>query len=131
MVPFADWKTWFMLYLILALEMGESFQICACTCFNEKLPKSFKDYAKGKEPVHYYHRMPSALAKLLDGMRAMVVMEGAKTAEMIYNTTGWLLLDGEAMTGRYRFEPIGHTCFSWFMNDELIFPMYFDQLITV
>ncbi len=98
-MPFADWKKRFMLYLNLALEMGESFQICMHMCFDENLPKSFKDFAKGKDPAHYYHRMPGALAKLLDGTRAMVVMEGAKTAEMIYYTTGWLPLDGEAMTG--------------------------------
>ncbi len=42
--------------------------------------------------------MPGALTKLLDGTRATVVMQGAKMAEMIYNTTGWLLFDGEAMT---------------------------------
>ncbi len=88
-----------ILYLNLALETGESFQICVRTYFNENLPKSFKDFAKGKDPAHYYHRMLGALAKLLDGTRAMVVMEGAKTDKMIYNTTGWLPVDGEAMTG--------------------------------
>ncbi len=88
-----------MLYLCLALETGESFVICCCTCFDEELPKSFKSFATGKDPHHYYHKMPGALAKLLDGMRATVVMQGAKTAEMIYNTTGWLELDGEAMAG--------------------------------
>ncbi len=112
LVPFTDWKTRFMLYLDIALKMGGSFQICVRSCFDEKLPKSFKDYAKGHDPAHYYHKMPNALAKLLDGTRAMVVMEGAKTAEMIYNTTGWLPLEGEAMTSQYRFEPKGHTCFS-------------------
>ncbi len=129
-VPFADWKTWFMLYLCLALETGESFVICCRACFDENLPKSFKDYATRKNPVHYDHRMPSVLAKLLDGTRATVVMQGAKTVEMIYNTTGWLPLDGEAMTGRYRFEPKDHTCFSWFTNDELVFTTFVDQLIT-
>ncbi len=64
-----------------------------------KTCRSFKDFAKGKYPAHYYHSMPGALAKLLDGTRVMVVMEGAKTAQMIYNTTGWLPVDGEAMTG--------------------------------
>ncbi len=52
LVPFADWKKRFMLYLNLALKMGESFSICACTCFDEKLPKSFKEYAKGNDPAH-------------------------------------------------------------------------------
>ncbi len=60
----------------------------------------------------------------------MVVMQGAKTAEMIYNTTGWKPLGSEAMTGRYGFELHGHTCFSWFTNDELVFTMYIDQLVT-
>ncbi len=84
----------------------------------------------GKDPRHYYHKMPSALAKLIDGTRAMVVMQGAKTAEMIYNTTGWLPLDGKAMTGQYRCEPKDYTCFSWFTNDKLVFAMYINQLIT-
>ncbi len=96
---FADWKTQFMIYLNLALKTGESYMICTCTCFDEKLPQSLKEYAKGQDPAHYYHKMLSALVRLLDGMRAMVVLEGAKTAEMIYNTTGWKPLDGEAMTG--------------------------------
>ncbi len=99
LVPFADWKTRFMIYFCLALETGESFMICCCTCFDENLPKSFKDYAMGQNPIHYYHQMPDALAKLLDGMRATVVIQGAKTAEMIYNTCGWMPLDGEATTG--------------------------------
>ncbi len=89
----------FALYPNLALETGESFSICMCTCFDEKLPKSFKEYTKGHNPAHYYYKMPSALVRLLDGMRAMVVLEGVKTAKMIYNTTGWMPLDGEAMTG--------------------------------
>ncbi len=59
-MPFVDWKTQFMLYLNLALETGESFMICTHTCFNEKLLKSFKEYAKGKDPVHYYHKIPGA-----------------------------------------------------------------------
>ncbi len=74
--------------------------------------------------------MPTALAKLLDGTRAMVVIQGAKTVEMIYNTSGWMPLDGKATTGQYRFEPKDHTCFSWFTNDELIFATYIDQQIT-
>ncbi len=78
--PFVDWKTQFMLYLCLALETGESFMICCHTCFDGNLPKSFKNFATGKDPRHYYHRMPGALAKLLNGTRAMVVMQGAKTA---------------------------------------------------
>ncbi len=78
--------------------MGESFQICALTCFDEKLLKSFMDYMKGQDPAHYYHKMPQALVKLLDGMRATVVLEGVKMAEMIYNTSGWMSLDREAMT---------------------------------
>ncbi len=57
-------------------------------------------------------------------------MEGAKEAEMIYNATGWLCLGGECMTGQYGFEPDGHMCFSWFMNDELVFTMYIDQLLN-
>ncbi len=88
-----------MLYLNLALETGESYSICMHTCFDEKLLKSFKEYTKGHDPAHYYHKMPSALVRLLDGTRATVVLEGAKTAEMIYNTMGWMPLDGEAMTG--------------------------------
>ncbi len=73
--------------------------ICCHTCFDGDMPKSFKDFAMGKDPCHYFHEMPSALAKLLDGTRATVVMQGANLAEMIYNTCGWLPLDGEAMTG--------------------------------
>ncbi len=104
--------------------------ICCRMCFDEELPKSFNSFATRKDPCHYLHKMPSALTKLLDGTRAMVVMQGAKTAEMIYNTTGWLPLDGEAMTSRYGCELKDHTCFSWFTNDELVFVMYVDQLIT-
>ncbi len=55
LVPFTDWKTRFTLYLNLALETGEPFSICMHTCFDEKLPKSFKEYAKGHNPAHYYH----------------------------------------------------------------------------
>ncbi len=64
-------------------------------------------------------------------MRATVVLEGAKMANMIYNTTGWMPLAGEAMTSQYRFELKGHTCFSWFTNDELVFAMYINQLVTL
>ncbi len=35
------------------------------------------------------------------------------------------------MTGCYRFEPEGQKCFSWFMNDELVFATYVDQLVTL
>ncbi len=52
-------------------------------------------------------------------------------AEMIYNSTGWLPLGGECMTGCYRFELEGQKCFSWFTNDELVFATYVDQLVTV
>ncbi len=100
------------------------------SCFDEKLLKYFKDYARGQYPTHYYHRMLANLAGLLDGMQAMVVAESAKTAEMIYNMTGWLPLDGECMTGCYGFEPEGLKCFSWFTNDELVFATYIDQLVT-
>ncbi len=119
MVPWADFKTRFALYLNLVIETGESHTICMRSCNDEKLPKYFKDYARGCNPTHYYHRMP-----------ASVVMQGAKTAEMIYNTTGWLPLGGACMTGHYGFKPEGQKCFSWFTNDELVFAMYVDQLVT-
>ncbi len=105
--------------------------ICMQSCFGEKLPKYFKDYARGRDPTHYYHQMPANLAQLLDGTQATVVMQGAKMAEMIYNTTGWLPLGGKCMTGQYGFEPEGQKCFSWFMNDELVFAMYIDQLVML
>ncbi len=63
------------------------------------MPKSVKDYARGHDPTHYYHQMPNALAQLLDGSRVMVVMQGVKMVEMIYNCTRWMPLGGEAMTG--------------------------------
>ncbi len=72
--------------------------MCMHSCFDEKLLKSIKDYARGQNPTHYYHRMPAVLAQLLDGSRVMVVMEGAKTAKMVYNTTRWIPLGGECMT---------------------------------
>ncbi len=65
------------------------------------------------------------------GMRATVVLQGVKMAKKIYNVSGWMPLDGEAMMGRYGFEPKGHTCFSWFTNDELVFATYVNQLVTV
>ncbi len=82
-MPWANFKMRFTLYLNLAIETGESYTICMWFCFDEKLPKYFKDYARGCDPTHYYHRMPANLARLLDGMRVTVVMQGAKTAEMI------------------------------------------------
>ncbi len=60
----------------------------------------------------------------------MVVIEGAKMAKMIYNTTGWLPSGGECMTSWYGFEPEGQKCFSWFRNDELVFTVYVGQLVT-
>ncbi len=62
LVPFADWKMRFMLYLNLAVETVESYMICMRSCFDEKLPKSIKDYARGQDPTHYYHQMPNNLA---------------------------------------------------------------------
>ncbi len=93
--------------------------------------RHFKDYARGQDPTHYNHQMLANLARLLDGTRIMVMMEGAKTAEMTYNTTSWLPLGGECMTGHYRFEPDRQKCFSWFTNDELLFATYVDQQVTV
>ncbi len=62
LIPFADWKTQFALYLNLAHETGESYSVCMHSCFDEKMPKSIKDYARGHDPTHYYHQMPNALA---------------------------------------------------------------------
>ncbi len=62
LIPFADWKTRFVLYLNLALKTGESYMMCMRSCFDEKMPKSVKDYARGQDPTHYYHQMPNALA---------------------------------------------------------------------
>ncbi len=78
----------------------------------------------------YYHRMPQKLAKLLDGTRAMVVVQNAKMLRMIYNTCGWVPVNAEDKTGRYGFEPPDHVCYSWFKNDELAFVTYIDQLVT-
>ncbi len=52
-------------------------------------------------------------------------------AEMIYNSTRWIPLGGEGMTGQYRFEPNGYMCFSRFMNDKLVLAMYVNQLVTL
>ncbi len=60
----------------------------------------------------------------------MVVMEGAKIAEMLYNMCSWFPINGDYMTGQYGSEPEGCQCFSWFMNDKLVFATYVDQLIT-
>ncbi|MCP4606308.1 MAG: hypothetical protein GY847_38325, partial [Proteobacteria bacterium] len=104
-LPFADFQTQFMLYLNLALVNGESWNICCHSTFDGEAPESYKKFVKGQYPRHYYHRMPQALAKLLDGMRATVVVQSAKTLRMMYNTSGWVPANAEAMTGRYGFEP--------------------------
>ncbi len=99
LLPFADFQTEFMLCLNLAIPNGESFNICCRMTFEGSAPTSYKDFVKGQDPRHYYHRMPMALAKLLDGTRAMVVVQNAKTLRMMYNTSGWTLSNAEAMTG--------------------------------
>ncbi len=73
--------------------------------------------------------MPSRLARLLDGTRATVVVQSAKTFRMIYNTCGMFPMNGESMTRRYGFEPEDHICYSWIMNDELAFAMFVDQFV--
>ncbi len=128
--PFADWKTRFMLYLDLALANGESFVICCRSCFDGDWPRSFKHFATGQDPRHYFHEMLQVLAKLLDGTRATVVVQSAKTLEMIYNTCGWLPQDMETLTGRYSCKPPDNICYSWFTNDDVVFAMYADQKIT-
>ncbi len=119
-----------MIYLNLALANGESYTICCRSTFDGDVPRSFKEFVRGQDPRHYYHRMLQALAKLLDGMRATVVVQSAKMLKMIYNTCGWFPLNGEAMTGRSRFEPPDQICYSWITNYELAFAMYVDQFIT-
>ncbi len=54
-LPFADWKTRFMLYLNLALANGESFTICCRSTFDGDVLKLFKDFVRGQDPRHYYH----------------------------------------------------------------------------
>ncbi len=82
----------------IALENGESWNICCRSTFEGDAPDSYKDYAKGTDPRHYYLRMPTKLAKLLDGMRATIVVQSAKTLRMIYNTCGMFAMNGESMT---------------------------------
>ncbi len=41
---------------------------------------------------------------------------------------GWR---SKSMTSQYGFEPDGHMCFSWFMNNELVLTTYVDQLVTL
>ncbi|MCP4600187.1 MAG: hypothetical protein GY847_06570, partial [Proteobacteria bacterium] len=102
LLPFAGFQTEFMLYLNLAIANGESFNICCRTTFEGSVPMSYKDFVKGQDPRHYYHRMMLKLAKLLDGTRATVVVQSAKTLRMMYNTCGWFPKDAEDKTGRYR-----------------------------
>ncbi len=80
LLPFADFQTEFMLYLNIALENGESFTICCRSTFDGDAPASYKDFVEGRDPRHYYLRMPTKLAKLLDGTRATVVVQSAKTS---------------------------------------------------
>ncbi len=61
-MPFVDFKMRFVLYLNLAIETREPYMICMWSCFDEKLPKYFKDYARGRDPTHHYHQMPANLA---------------------------------------------------------------------
>ncbi len=88
-----------MLFLNIALENGESWTVCCRSTFDGEMPESYKDYARGQDPQHYYLRMPPKLAKLLDGTRATVVVQSAKTFRMIYNTCGMFPMNGESMTG--------------------------------
>ncbi|MCP4605157.1 MAG: hypothetical protein GY847_32330, partial [Proteobacteria bacterium] len=129
LLPFADFQTEFMLYLNIALENGESWNICCHSTFEGDVPDSYKEYAKGTDPRHYYLRMPTKLAKLLDGTRVTVVVQIAKTLRMIYNMCGIFPINGESMTGRYGFEPDDHICYSWITNDELALVMYIDQFV--
>ncbi len=99
LAPFVDHKTKFMLFLELAAPNGESWVVGVRRTFIEKVLRSYKEYATGTDQQHYYHKMPDALAKLLDGTRATVVIQSAKTAEMMYNTCGIVFANGDHMTG--------------------------------
>ncbi len=82
-MPWADFKLRFGLYLTLGLPDGEAYVLCMRSLFNLKgVLVSFSGFAEGVDRTHYYHRMPIELVRLLDGTRAKLVFQSAKSIEI-------------------------------------------------
>ncbi len=69
LLPWADFKSRFGLYLTLGLPNGKAYVICMRSLFNERgAPAGFLTFAKGMDRTHYYHQMPPELVRLLNEM---------------------------------------------------------------
>ncbi len=82
---------------------------------------------RGADRTHYFCRVPDELVKLLDGTRATLVFESAKSIRMLYHMTGFRPIRSDDLIGCYGYKPAGHTTNNWVLLDKVFAGGYLDQ----